>query len=495
MGTSPPASSLTRIGVCRTRRAELAVVRMCTEGKGFAGAVACGTVLLPPMPPSTSAAPREDPIVAPEPGPRPAAPGVGSRAWGVVKEGARALWGSGEPRQPALDVLRAASILAVFAQHWPSRFYTGGGVDVGLDGVPPFSVGFAGVDMFFVLSGFLIGRQLWKEMAADGTILLRRFFLRRTLRIWPYYYFALLVWTLFHPVENGPARLCELTFWANYTDIRGIPGSWSLSTEEQFYIVAPLLLLVFGRRIKLRTFFVVFGVLEVACILARYQEVGRLVALGKKVEYFEPVHLHCDGLVAGMALSLASVLRPEWFVSSRAPSGLGRAGLLPASPALRADDSASTFRAGKNAVRGWVFFAACCVVGVVLYKVERKVYNLASLAIMFTGLTYALLQSGRILQKIMSWRAFQIVSMLSYGMYLNHFLFMTEIGRWWGGVTRDALSPRVAFFLGFALATVACTAVAAVTYILIEHPFLVLRDSILRRPSFQSARKRPAAAA
>lgn len=425
-------------------------------------------VFVLPMSPVPSAAPQaappEDPIVAPERAPEPAAPGVTSRAWGVVKEGARALWGASEPRQPALDVLRAASILAVFAQHWPSRFYNGGGVNVGLDGVPPFSVGFAGVDMFFVLSGFLIGRQLWKEMAADGTILLRRFFLRRTLRIWPYYYFALLAWSFFHPVGNGPARLCEITFWANYTDIRGIPGSWSLSTEEQFYIVAPLLLLAFGRRIKLRTFFVVFGVLEVACILARYQEVGRLVALGKKIEYFEPLHLHCDGLVAGMALSLASVLRPGWF------------------------------QAGKNAVRGWVFFAACCVVGIGLYKVERKVYNLASLAIMFTGLTYALLQSGRILQKVMSWRGFQIVSMLSYGMYLNHFLFMTEIGRWWGRVTRDVLSPRMSFFLGFGLAAVACTAVAAVTYVLIEHPFLVLRDSILRRPSFRSARERPAAA-
>lgn len=396
----------------------------------------------------------------PDPSPPETTPGLGARVVAVLKEGARALWGAGEPRQPALDVLRAASILAVFAQHWPSRFYTGGGVNVGLDGVPPFSVGFAGVDMFFVLSGFLIGRQLWKELAKDGTVLLPRFFLRRTLRIWPYYFFALLAWSfLWRPVESGPARLCEIFFYANYTLIRGIPGSWSLSTEEQFYIVAPLLLLALGRRIPLWGFFVVFGAIEVAVIGARYHEVGQLVAAGQKVEYFEQIHLHCDGLVAGMALALASVLRPKWF------------------------------EVGRNAVRGWIVFAVGCAVAVGLYKLERKVYNLASLAIIFTVLTYALLQSGRLLQKIMSFRGFQIISMLSFGMYLNHFLFMTELGRWWGGATKDLMSPTAAFLVGFVLASVVCTAVAAVTYVLIEHPFLVLRDSLLRRPAFSGARK------
>jgi peptidoglycan/LPS O-acetylase OafA/YrhL len=390
-------------------------------------------------------------------------PPITARAAAVLKDGARALWGSGEPRQPALDVLRAASILAVFAQHWPSRFRAGGGVDVGLDKVPPFSVGFAGVDMFFVLSGFLIGRQLWKELAADGTISLRRFFLRRTLRIWPYYFFALLAWSLFHPVENGGARLCEVLFYANYTGIRGIPGSWSLSTEEQFYIVAPLLLLALARRIPLWGFFVVFGLIEAAVIGARYHEVGQLVAAGQRVEYFEPIHLHCDGLLGGMVLSLASVLRPAWF------KGEG------------------------NAVRGWVVLAAGCIIAFGLYALHRKVYNLASLAILFTALTYALMVDRSFLQKIMAWRVFQIISMLSFGMYLNHFLFMTELGRWWGRATRDLLGPTAAFFLGFGVATVLCTAVAAVTYVLIEHPFLLLRDALLRRLALAPGREaRPA---
>lgn len=392
----------------------------------------------------------------PEPAP---SPGVGARIGAVLLEGARALWGSGEPRQPALDVLRAASILAVLAQHWPARFYRGGGVAIGLEKYPPFSVGFAGVDMFFVLSGFLIGRQLWKELAADGTVLLRRFFLRRTLRIWPYYYFALLGWTLFHPKENHPARISEVFFYANYVPVDGIPGSWSLSTEEQFYIVAPLLLLALARRIPLWGFLAVFGVMEVAVIGARYHEVSELVAAGKKIPYFEPIHLHCDGLIGGMALSLVSVLRPGWF------KGQG------------------------NAWRGVLVLAGASLVAFGLYAYQQKVYNLASLAIFFTALTYTLLVAPSWLQKLMSWRVFQIISMLSFGVYLNHFLFMTELGRWWGRVTKDALSPTVAFFVGFLLATALSTAVAAVTYLVIEHPFLVLRDSILRRPSFQSARK------
>jgi peptidoglycan/LPS O-acetylase OafA/YrhL len=371
----------------------------------------------------------------------------------VIADGARTLFGASEARQPSLDALRAASILAVMAQHWPSRFKLDGGADVPAGYRPPFSVGFVGVDMFFVLSGFLIGRQLWKELAAEGSISFRRFFLRRSLRIWPFYYFALLGWTLWHPRENNPVHVSELFFYANYVHDIGIPGSWSLSTEEQFYIVAPILLLIIGRRIPLWGYFIVFGIIQAAVIAARHHEVGLLLAAGREIPYFEESHLHCDGLIFGLALSLVSVLRPDWLK----PKG--------------------------KWYSGWLVFAVGCAVGIGLWMLNRKVYNVFSLAIMFTALTVALLKDT-FLQPIWRWRGFQIISMLSFGMYLNHFLFLTEFGRWWGRVTKDSLSPNVAFFLGFALSILVCGAVASITYIFVEHPFLMLRDRLLKHPFF-----------
>jgi peptidoglycan/LPS O-acetylase OafA/YrhL len=86
------------------------------------------------------------------------------------------------------------------------------------------------------------------------------------------------------------------------------------------------------------------------------------------------------------------------------------------------------------------------------------------------------------LRKIWRWRGFQTISMLSFGMYLNEFLFMSEFGRWWGRVTRGSLSPNVAFFVGFALSVALCAVAAAPTYVLVEHPFLMLRDRRLKPP-------------
>lgn len=382
-----------------------------------------------------------------------------SRIVAAWVDGARTLFGASPSRQPALDALRAASILLVLTQHWGPRLYMTGGQNAGWHTVFPFSMGFIGVDMFFVLSGFLIGRQLWKELEKEGTISYARFFVRRSFRIWPFYYFFLGVWCLYYPFDTGSARWSEVFFYANYTDERGIMGSWSLASEEQFYVLTPLILLAFRRRIPLWGYFVVIGGLEAASLAARYHEVSRMLAAGQKVEYFEQLHLHCDGLLAGLAMALASVLRPAWF------------------------------ERGKNAARGWAVFAAGCVLAGVLYKLHRKMFNLTSLAILFTALTYALLVSWDWVQKALTWRPFQVISMLSFGMYLNHFLLMTAGARWWNVLTKSwGLTPTVSFFAGFAAVTVLCTAGAVATYILLEHPFLVWRDAILKRWEQRPAR-------
>src|SRR5262249_2500345 len=139
---------------------------------------------------------------------------------------------------PSLDALRTAAIVLVIGNHLavagshlaPSSAW----------GFTLFRYGWTGVDLFFVLSGFLIGRQLQRELQRRDSVNVPRFLLRRGLRIWPLYF----AWVAFLALPLGKWRGSwpDLTFLSNYFQGQ-VSGGWSLSTEEQFYLIVPLLLL------------------------------------------------------------------------------------------------------------------------------------------------------------------------------------------------------------------------------------------------------------
>src|SRR5580692_5390144 len=115
---------------------------------------------------------------------------------------------------PSLDGLRALSVIAVILGHSQSAF---------LDRIPgnaSFRNGMQGVSVFFVISGFLITHLLVKELRRDGQINLKRFYLRRTFRIFPPFYFYLLViaaLVLLHQVYVSPiSMLVAATYTWNY---------------------------------------------------------------------------------------------------------------------------------------------------------------------------------------------------------------------------------------------------------------------------------------
>lgn len=148
-------------------------------------------------------------------------------------------------RFSSLDGLRAVSITAVIWAHTGSR-----------EGI--LGQGFHGVDLFFAISGFLITTLLLREHSARGRIDLRAFYIRRALRIFPLYYAALavyaLVWFLrYRGSPVGDRFVSQLPAFATYTTnwfVHLVPGegvlffhSWSLATEEQFYLLWPPALL------------------------------------------------------------------------------------------------------------------------------------------------------------------------------------------------------------------------------------------------------------
>src|SRR5213082_4162000 len=145
-------------------------------------------------------------------------------------------------RQPGLDLLRAFAIIVVVVYHAALfGFKLPGRVD---------RFGWIGVDLFFVLSGYLIGGQLLAPLARDQRIQLGRFFVRRALRIMPAYFAVLVIYFLLPSWREYPEMSQPL--WKFLLSIQNVAlhggtafsHAWSLAVEDQFYLVLPLLLLV-----------------------------------------------------------------------------------------------------------------------------------------------------------------------------------------------------------------------------------------------------------
>jgi peptidoglycan/LPS O-acetylase OafA/YrhL len=153
-------------------------------------------------------------------------------------------------RIPSLDGLRAISIVMVFIAHLAgtARFPLSAGTGNFL------GLGELGVHVFFVISGYLITRLLLDELNTHGRVNLAAFYLRRTLRIFPPYYVYLAVVFVsgsLSVLQLAPHDIAHgLTYTSNYYPERSwfLGHTWSLSVEEQFYLLWPALLMLAGRR-------------------------------------------------------------------------------------------------------------------------------------------------------------------------------------------------------------------------------------------------------
>ncbi|AXY74142.1 acyltransferase [Paraflavitalea soli] len=161
---------------------------------------------------------------------------------------------------PQLDGVRTIAVSAVMASHW---IFTGNSkLLTGLTGE-------GGVNLFFVLSGFLITNILLmgKEQPGMGKFqLLKQFYIRRFLRIFPLYYFVVIAGFIFSIPAVRNHMLWFLTYTANYFIAWQKGGGifythlWSLAVEEQFYIFFPFVVLLTPRRYYLPVFFTLISI-------------------------------------------------------------------------------------------------------------------------------------------------------------------------------------------------------------------------------------------
>eukprot|EP01034_Spumella_vulgaris_P033404 gene33404-41219_t len=143
-------------------------------------------------------------------------------------------------RNHGLDTLRALAIVLVFMNHYV--LFVSHRAPFGFWG----EVGWTGVDLFFGLSGYLIGNQIFAGMRSEGGFSLRTFYIRRFLRTLPAFYAVLALyayWPWFRAGLTLPPLWQFLTFTQNLDLTPGTAFShaWSLCVEEQFYVLLPAL--------------------------------------------------------------------------------------------------------------------------------------------------------------------------------------------------------------------------------------------------------------
>ena len=355
-----------------------------------------------------------------------------------------------------LDTLRALAIVIVIIFHLQSF----------LPNIlePIADIGWMGVDLFFVLSGFLIGSQLLKPFTQGEPLKLIDFYIRRAYRILPAYFAVLLLYFTV-PAWREHAGLAAswkfLTFTANlimnYPADLAFSHAWSLCVEEHFYLLLPCLVIWQMRRPAVwKTVTLILSVVLFGVLIRRWELFHVVRAPGltndeswalfmKRVYY--PTYCRLDGLVSGVGLACVRTFRPTWWarVSHRGGSLLV-VGLLLAAVATW------TFRGEYPS-----FDHAAGVL-----------YGFPILSLSFGLLVAAAVSSSGPLRFRVP--GAKTLATLAFSLYLTH----KEIAH-----LDQTIFPWLQQQSGWRAAgvyAVTCLAFAGLLYTCIERPFLLLRD-------------------
>ena len=220
---------------------------------------------------------------------------------------------------PSIDVVRFVAFFAVFIHHF---VYRGGN---SISGNPktywtwePLDLfaffGSEGVTIFFCLSGFLLSRILIGEINKTGELSVRSFYMRRILRIWPLYFSFIFTCLLIAPLLGNQAiAKSELPFLLSFSynwqqlyigNSRGMAAIlWSISVEEQIYLVLPLLLLLFSR----------WGFTKLAVSLILFGYFSRIVFYLNDLSLYRNTFSYMSTIGIGMLFAIYEVRIRNWF--------------------------------------------------------------------------------------------------------------------------------------------------------------------------------------
>ena len=341
---------------------------------------------------------------------------------------------------PALDGIRGLAALSIFIYHYGGMHSSYGLIRIAGEVI---NFGWAGVSLFFVLSGFLISGILWESFDKKGWW--QRFYWRRSLRIFPLYYFALAlifvatlwfdghqwplgsIWPFLVYLQNTPPLYAV---WNKFPNAFALSHFWSLAVEEQFYLIWPFLLVwrrgnnLTARRMCILIWALSFGFRLTVCF-------------------------------AGM--------RELWAIAFL----VGRAGELAmgAYLALAIRDAKMKTVVLKNAR---FFFAGSllAIVGIIIWTKSADVQTslmttvgIAINGILFASLIALSLQPGAV-ATLFSMRWLRWLGKISYGIYVYHILlnplFVWIVFRAFPGLGHDAHFLAIAGVAAVGTLTMAC---------------------------------------
>ena len=300
-----------------------------------------------------------------------------------------------------LDGLRGVAILLVLLLHFTTDMTLPAG-SVASDVRATFQIGWIGVDLFFVLSGFLITGILVDNRASDHYF--SAFYARRALRILPVYFLAVFATfyvlpRFFQDFDTGGART-EAAFWfflTNFTELpyqlgRTVGHFWSLAIEEQFYLAWPLVVFLTSRA----------GARRIALLTVILSPALRYAALragvdGASIYHFTPFRL--DGLAAGAFIAM----------SMRDPAA--RTGL----------DRLSKFAGSVALVVAAILYGPLHLPEPLATRLRFSI-GFSALCIGFGALLtrVVLTRPESSLARVLSWRGLVTLGTYSYAMYLVH---------------------------------------------------------------------------
>jgi peptidoglycan/LPS O-acetylase OafA/YrhL len=366
-------------------------------------------------------------------------------------------------RLPGLDLLRAIAII------WVMTFHAYIVWDI-TDAIRPYwQFGWMGVDLFFVLSGYLIGLQVLKPLTRGEPLRFGDFYLRRAFRIFPAFLVVLALYALWPDFREQPGMQPVwqfLTYTVNLlidsTTNLAFSHVWSLCVEEHFYLLFPLLAWLLTRHASLRKTVMACAIILLGGIALRsviwlhwmqpLQDVDRERFNTIFIEHiYYASYSRLDGLLAGVMLATIQTARPSWWSGMQAKANL----LLLAG-------------LGATALAMWLFTDRA---GFVATSIG---YPLLSL-----GLALVVCSASGTQGWLGRWRVPGAgwLALASYSLYLSHKAVFH--------LTQQALAAFVQIQGWAALACYVLTTLlaGALLHYAVERPFLRLRDLWLRRPA------------
>jgi peptidoglycan/LPS O-acetylase OafA/YrhL len=328
---------------------------------------------------------------------------------------------------------------------------------------------FFGMDLFFVLSGFLIGSILLRSVETAGFINVRRFWLRRAFRTFPAYYVVLTLLATLFGLNAAQRRhlLFEYLYLTNYAPLRRealvMLWGWSLALEEQFYLAVPLLFFLLHKLRSDRTRLAALSVIWLSALVVRlflYENHPEWSPGTVYDELYFRTHARFDTLVAGIVLA---------YVQHRWQAPLAKWLEQPHARALLALPAMACV---WLLMQPWMFGEE--------HVLLVRVFSWGTVtSIMYLALVILLLDGGNgWVQRALSAPFWRRIATLGYGVYLVHIPLcdalimplarsLVEVRRW----------PMVIVWPMSVIALMgASVAVAYVLHVLVEKPALRLRD-------------------